>query len=486
MEGFYGAEGYNVINDSVSYPAYVNVTPSGNASYLWGPSTSDIRGLQKASINDRVAACWYSSGSFNIDLSFNDSNPHQVAVYMLDWDNYLSRTQRIDIVDANNTVLDTRSIGSFTGGIYLAWNLSGHVIIRITNTNPPSNAVLSGIFFGGGGTAAPPTTGTASFVKTDTTTQGTWKGSYGAEGYNVINDSVSYPAYVNVTPAGNASYIWAPSPAMSAACKRRSVNERIAACWYSSASFSIDLSFNDSNPHQVALYMLDWDNYLGRTQRVDILDASNTVLDTRSIGSFTGGIYLVWNLSGHVIIRITNTNPSSNAVLSGIFFGGGGTAFLPHRYGFFRQDGYHYTGHVEGFIWRGGIQRHQRSVSYPAYVNVTPAGNASYIWGSTSDVRGMQKAFINERIAACWYSAASFSIDLSFNDSNPHQVALYMLDWDNYLGRTQRIDILDTNNTLLDTRSDQFLYGRPLPGLESERTRHRPHRQYEYFVECRP
>jgi hypothetical protein len=66
---------------------------------------------------------------------------------MLDWDNYLGRSQRIDILDANNNLLDTRSISSFTGGQYLVWNLSGHIILRITNTTPPSNAVLSGIFF---------------------------------------------------------------------------------------------------------------------------------------------------------------------------------------------------------------------------------------------------------------------------------------------------------------------------------------------------
>jgi hypothetical protein len=79
----------------------------------------------------------------------------------------------------------------------------------------------------------------------------------------------------------------------------------------------VDLNFKDTNSHQVALYLLDWDNY-GRTERVDILDANNTLLDSRSASSFVNGEYLVWNLSGHVIVKITNT--SSNAVLSGLFF----------------------------------------------------------------------------------------------------------------------------------------------------------------------
>ena len=100
-----------------------------------------------AATTDRIAACWYSSSSFTVDLNFTDSNIHQVAFYMIDWDNYFGRTQRIDIVDSSNNLLDSRSISSFTGGQYLVWNLSGHVIVRFTNTNPPSNTVLSGIFF---------------------------------------------------------------------------------------------------------------------------------------------------------------------------------------------------------------------------------------------------------------------------------------------------------------------------------------------------
>jgi hypothetical protein len=53
----------------------------------------------------------------------------------------------VDILDGNNTLLDSRAASSFINGQYLVWNLSGHVVVRITNTNPPSNAVLSGLFF---------------------------------------------------------------------------------------------------------------------------------------------------------------------------------------------------------------------------------------------------------------------------------------------------------------------------------------------------
>ena len=52
---------------------------------------------------------------------------------------------------------------------------------------------------------------------------------------------------------------------------------------------------------------------------MDILDANNNIVDTRFVANFGEGQYLVWNLSGHVTIRIANTGPF-NAVLSGIFF----------------------------------------------------------------------------------------------------------------------------------------------------------------------
>ena len=55
--------------------------------------------------------------------------------------------ERIDLVDdATGTVLDTRTLSNFRNGIYLAWDVTGSVTIRVTNLNPNGNAVLSGLF----------------------------------------------------------------------------------------------------------------------------------------------------------------------------------------------------------------------------------------------------------------------------------------------------------------------------------------------------
>ena len=58
-------------------------------------------------------------------------------------------------------------------------------------------------------------------------------------------------------------------------------------------------------------------------ETVDVLDTSNNVLDTHTLSSFVGGTYLVWNVTGHVKIRVTSLNPTSvntNSVINGIFF----------------------------------------------------------------------------------------------------------------------------------------------------------------------
>jgi hypothetical protein len=271
--------------------------------------------LQRGSGSGRIAACWYSTTSFTIDVSVNSTTTRTIALYFLDWDSS-ARVQRVDVLDVNGNVLDTHILSNFNKGQYLVWNVLGNISFRITNSAYASNAVLSGIFFG---TASTTTASTAVFVKADNSTEGSWKGVYGADGYDVINDTVSFPSYVSVTPSGDNSYIWAGSTSdVRALQKVSSITDRIAACWYSNTSFSIDLAFQDGAVHQFATYLLDWD-VLGRNERIDILDSAGNVLNSQVIGGFATGQYLVWNLSGHVVVRVTNLG-GANAVVSGLFF----------------------------------------------------------------------------------------------------------------------------------------------------------------------
>src|SRR5262249_44492294 len=122
--------------------------PSGQASWTWAASTTDVRALQKpGNPSDRIAATWFAAGNFTVDVNLTDGQTHQVALYLLDWDRQ-GRSERVDVLDTGTgSVLSTQSASSFGNGEYLVWNLSGHVQLRFTNLAGP-NAVLSGLFFG--------------------------------------------------------------------------------------------------------------------------------------------------------------------------------------------------------------------------------------------------------------------------------------------------------------------------------------------------
>src|SRR5262249_37421630 len=49
---------------------------------------------------------------------------------------------------------------------------------------------------------------TATFLGSDSATQGNWQGRYGSDGYAVINDTTSYPAYAQVNVSGQNNFTW--------------------------------------------------------------------------------------------------------------------------------------------------------------------------------------------------------------------------------------------------------------------------------------
>jgi hypothetical protein len=160
----------------------------------------------------------------------------------------------------------------------------------------------------------------ATFVNTDIATEGNWKTLYGPDGYNVIQDSTLYPSFVNVA-VGGTPYTWAAQTS-DVRGLQKNTSGRIAASVYSTTSFTVDLHFTDGAQHKVAFYFVDWD-LAARSESAQILDGdSGAVLDTRPIAKFSNGMYLIWNLSGHVTLKVTNVS-GVNAVLSGIFLGSG-------------------------------------------------------------------------------------------------------------------------------------------------------------------
>ena len=209
---------------------------------------------------------------------------------------------------SNQTVtwsLSAGAAGSISqAGVYTA----PQTITSVQTLSVIATSAADGVTIGSSAvTLVPQATGTVAFVQTDLTTKGNWKSVYGSQGYHVIQDTASYASYVTVTPANVSTYTWAASTTdVRGLQKAAAGTDRIAGCWYNpSQSFTVDLNFSDTATHQVAFYFVDWD-FAARNLRVQVLDGSNVVLDTQNLTTFVDGAYLVWKLSGHVKLQVTN------------------------------------------------------------------------------------------------------------------------------------------------------------------------------------
>src|SRR5579884_2893956 len=152
--------------------------------------------------------------------------------------------------------IDTGGVGTInSNGLYTAPTTGvGSATVRASSGAASATAAVSVV-----------ASGTTTFVKVDTTDQGNWQNVYGTQGYNVIGASASYPSYATVTPSGQSTKVWSRKTTDVRALSNPS-GGRIAAAWYAASSFSVKISVTDGQTHQVALYLLDWNN-AGRSER---------------------------------------------------------------------------------------------------------------------------------------------------------------------------------------------------------------------------
>src|SRR4029077_426447 len=124
-------------------------------------------------------------------------------------------------------------------------------------------------------TVSPASSTAAGFVGNDTTTEGSWQGKYGGGGYFIANTNYqSPPGYATFSVQNGAGFTWAASTGDPRALAIPGGTGGVASCWYSGSTFSFDVNITDGNPHQIALYGLDWDG-LGRGETVQIVDGNN-------------------------------------------------------------------------------------------------------------------------------------------------------------------------------------------------------------------
>src|SRR5262249_20711134 len=135
-------------------------------------------------------------------------------------------------------------------------------------------------------------------VKWDTATIGNWINKYGSEGYDVVGNASSFPGYGTVNVNGAST--WTSSSTDPRALQTVGGTGRVAATWYATNSFTVDVNLSDSQAHYLSLYLMDWSGTNQRQEQVQLSDASTgSVLDTETVSAFSAGIYLVWSISGH-------------------------------------------------------------------------------------------------------------------------------------------------------------------------------------------
>ncbi len=226
-------------------------------------------------------------------------------------------------------------------------------------------------------------TNSATFIMSDTATQGDWSGTYGVQGYDIEGSPASLPAYASVGFTGASTTTWAASTTDARALQTPGGSSRAATAWSSASSFTIDLNLTDGLVHDVALYALDWDRQ-SRQEQAQIINAgTGQVLDTESLANFGGGEYLQWAVRGHVRIVVTNQGPV-NAVVSGLFLDPAATA------AFVGQDSTT-QGTWIGAYGAQGYDIEGSPASLPSYAALGLAGTSTTTWAaSTTDSRALQ------------------------------------------------------------------------------------------------
>jgi glucose/arabinose dehydrogenase len=141
-KGRYGQDGLWMPGDETILPDVAQISSPDGAYYLFVPSGSELRALERAYSQDRFVACLFGSPEFSVVVNLVDGQPCTAGLYFLDWDGH--RAVNISVESPDGTVLDQREVTDFNNGKYFFWRVQGPVRFRLSSKW--INAVVSGIF----------------------------------------------------------------------------------------------------------------------------------------------------------------------------------------------------------------------------------------------------------------------------------------------------------------------------------------------------
>jgi hypothetical protein len=268
--------------------------------------------------------------------------------------------------------------------------------------------------------------------------QGNWVGSYGAAGYDLAawnggSDVVSMPGVSASLVQGNR-FVWGSSGSDPRQLESLDKANRVAGTYWDWNEIRVQLKFSSAYKGNLELYALDYDA-LGRRETITV---GNQTVSLSS--DFSQGAWAVFPIDvaagSSLTVKVDNTG-WPNAVLSGIFLGGGGapppmiqTQPQGSWVGTYGPSGYDLA------AWNGGSDL----VSMPsAEVNLVQGDR--YVWGSNnSDVRYLQSPDKSSRVAATYWDWNEIQVQLSFSSGFKGNLELYALDPDS-LGRRETITV---------------------------------------------
>ena len=172
-------------------------------------------------------------------------------------------------------------------------------------------------------------TSTAALLGIDDSTMGDWPTNYGSDGFILLRyfygrDCQALPDYLSAVDYGSFTSrqfsLWKNATASTLWTSPISYCARYLGALETSGSDSLTLYVNDNQPHQLALYVCDFDK-AGRKETIEVQDLQGRALAPPcTVSDFKLGKWLRFKFSGSIQVRLTNLNSRSTAVLSALMF----------------------------------------------------------------------------------------------------------------------------------------------------------------------